>query len=176
MLTCLPKGLQGQPVPPASRSFPLNVRHPPHLCPGRTAARAGGSRSALPVRGRGRGCKAYSRGVTASFPSPRPSERRQPPNNVLLFKFTHPRCLHLVNPTGAQVLASRREPVTHPYHCPPTHSCSVRQWPLHFAISQILKILKKKKSKSLSDWARACNFLFCKERALKEKTGKEHLP
>ena len=65
MLTCLPEGLQGQPAPPAPRSFPLNVRHPPHLCPGRTAARAGGSRSALPVRGQGRGCKAYSRGVTA---------------------------------------------------------------------------------------------------------------
>ena len=91
--------------------------------------------------GKGRGCKAYSRGVTAGFPSPRPPEYRQPPNNVLLFELTHPHCLHPINPMGTQVLASRRKPITHPYRCPPSHPYFVRQWSLHFAISQILKIL-----------------------------------
>ena len=47
--TCLPESLQVQHAPPAPRSFPLNVRHPPQVCPGRTAARTGGSRSARPV-------------------------------------------------------------------------------------------------------------------------------
>ena len=47
--TCLPEGLQVQQAPPAPRSFPVNVHHPPQLCPGQTAARTGGSRSALPV-------------------------------------------------------------------------------------------------------------------------------
>ena len=60
ILTCLPAGLQVQQAPAAPRSFPLDVRHPPQVCPGWTAARAGGASG-----GKGGGCKAYSQGVTA---------------------------------------------------------------------------------------------------------------